>query len=397
MAAEKPIRIRGRFLGSSEVRDVELCDGKVLRIAKAGRAKFQFGGDTSIIAPGLFDIQVNGAHGVDLQDGDITADKLWQITQWLRRYAVTQWLPTLITAPLEALEEGCRRIAAACAEHRQLARAIPGIHVEGPWISPEEGARGAHPKEHCRKPAFKDFQRLQKAAGGMLRYITVAPDLPGALPFIRHVTDAGVRVSLGHHKAEAEIIAGAADAGAVMCTHLGNGIPSNLHRHKNPIWPQLAEDRLAASLIADLIHLPAEVLRVFARVKGRGHTILVSDAVHLTGTAPGTYELFGSRVEVHANGKISLLGTDLYAGSGEFLLAGVENAARYTDLGLEGAWEAACASPAKLLGVDLHSGLPRVGRKHDFVVYTPAPRAVNGRLEAVFVENRLAYPKVKKR
>ncbi len=395
MAAEKPIRVRGRFLGSSEVRDVELCDGKVLRITKAGRAKAHFGGETAIIAPGLFDIQVKGAHGVDLQDGDINADKLWQITQRLRRHGVTQWLPTLITAPLEAMEEGCKRIAAACAEHRQLARAIPGIHLEGPWISPEDGARGAHPKAHCRKPALKDFQRLQKAAGGLLRYVTVAPDLPGALTFIRHVTDAGVRVSLGHHKADAEHIAGAADAGAVLCTHLGNGLPSNLHRHKNPIWPQLAEDRLSASLIADLIHLPAEVLRVFARVKGRGRTVLVSDAVHLTGSAPGTYELFGARVEVFPNGKISLMGTDLFAGSGHFLLSGVENAARYTDLGLEGAWEAAGATPAKVLGLDLPAALPRVGKKHDFVVYTPAPRAVNGQLDAVFVENKLVYPKAK--
>lgn len=396
MAAEKPVRVRGRFLGSGEVRDVELCDGKVLKIAKAGRAKPHFGGENAVIAPGLLDIQVNGAHGIDLQDGDITADKLWQITQRLRRYGTTQWFPTIITAPLEAMELACQRIAAACNEHRQLARAIPGIHLEGPWISPEDGARGAHPRAHCRKPALKDFQRLQKAAGGLLRLITVAPDLPGALAFIRHVTDAGVRVSLGHHKADAEHIAGATDAGAVLCTHLGNGLPSNIHRHRNPLWPQLAEDRLAASLIADLIHLPAEVLRVFARVKGAGRVVLISDAVHLAGMAPGTYELFGARVEVHPNGKIALMGTDLFAGSGHFLLAGVENAARHTDLGLEGAWEAASATPARLLGIDPPAAVPRVGRKHDFVVYTPAPRAATGHLDAVFVENRLVYPKPKK-
>ena len=395
MAVEKPIRVRGRFLGSSEVRDVEIKEGKVLKIAKAGRGKVDIGSETAVIAPGLFDMQVNGAYGIDVNDGDITAEKLWSLTQRIRRQGVTQWLPTLITAPIEVLEEGCRRIAKACAEHGQLARAIPGIHLEGPWISPEDGARGAHPRAHVRKPALKDFQRLQKAAGGLLRVVTLAPDLPGALPFIRHVTDAGVRVSLGHHKADAEHIAGAADAGAVMCTHLGNGIPSNLHRHRNPIWPQLAEDRLSISMIADLIHLPAEVLRVFARVKGRGHVILVSDTVHLAGMSPGEYELFGARVEVHPNGKISLFGTDLFAGSGSFLLAGVENAARYTELGLEGAWEAATSVPAKLLGVDLPSGLPRVGRKADFVVYTPAPRAVNGHLDAVFVENKLVYPKAK--
>jgi len=395
MAAEKAIRVRGRFLGSSEVRDVELSGGKVVKITKAGRGAVQFGSEQAIIAPGLFDIQVNGAHGVDLQDGDITADKLWTITQRLRRHGVTQWLPTLVTAPLEVMEEGCVRIAKACAEHAQLARAIPGIHLEGPWISPEDGPRGAHPRAHVRKPALKDFQRLQRAAGGLLRYITVAPDLPGALPFIRHVTDAGVRVSLGHHKADAEIIAGAADAGAILCTHLGNGLSSNIHRHRNPIWPQLAEDRLAASLIADLIHLPAEVLRVFVRVKGADRVILVSDAVHLAGMAPGLYELFGARVEVHPNGKIALFGSDLFAGSGHFLLAGVENAARHTDLGLEGAWAAASANPARILGIDVPVGLPRVGRKHDFVVYTPAPRAVTGHLDAVFVENKLAYPRPK--
>lgn len=395
MAAEKPIRVRGRFLGSNEVRDVELSGGKVVKIAKAGRGTPQFGSEQAIIAPGLFDIQVNGAHSIDLQDGDITAEKLWTITQRLRRHGVTQWLPTIVTAPLEAMEEACRRIHKACTEHAQLARAIPGIHVEGPWICPDDGPRGAHPRAHCRKPALKDFQRLQRAAGGLLRYITLAPDLPGALPFIRHVTDAGVRVSLGHHKADAEHIAGAADAGAVLCTHLGNGISSNVHRHRNPIWPQLAEDRLAISLIADLIHLPAEVLRVFVRAKGADRVILVSDTVHLAGMAPGLYELFGARVEVHPNGKISLFGSDLFAGSGHFLLAGVENAAKYTDLGLEGAWAAATTNPARILGVDVPHGLPRVGRKSDFVVYTPAPRAVNGHLDAVFVENKLAYPRPK--
>jgi N-acetylglucosamine-6-phosphate deacetylase len=395
MAAEKTIRVRGRFLGSNEVRDVELCDGKVLRIAKAGRGKAHYGGESAIIAPGLFDIQVNGAYGIDLQDGAITAEKLWTISQRLRRHAVTQWMPTIITGPLDAMEDACAKIAKACAEHGQIARAIPGIHLEGPWISPDDGPRGAHPRAHVRKPALKDFQRLQKAANGMIRYITLAPDLPGALPFIRHITDTGVRVSLGHHKADAEHIAGAADAGAVLCTHLGNGISSNIHRHRNPIWPQLAEDRLAISVIADLIHLPAEILRVFARVKGRGRVIIVSDTVHLAGNAPGVYELFGTRVEVHANGKIGLLGSDLFAGSGHFLLSGVENAARHTDLGLEGAWEAASATPAKLLGFELPAALPRVGRKSDFAVYTPAPRATAGHLDAVFVENKLAYPKPK--
>lgn len=396
MGAEKSIRIRGQFLGSTEVRDVEIADGKIVKIAKAGRGNAQFGGPTSIIAPGLFDAQVNGAYGFDLQDGDITADKLWSITQRLRRHATTQWLPTLVTNSIETMEEGCRRIAAACTEHAQLARAIPGIHLEGPWISPEDGARGAHPRAHVRKPALKDFQRLQKAAEGKIRLITVAPDLPGALAFIRHVTDTGVHVALGHHKADVEHIAGAADAGAMLCTHLGNGLPSNIHRHRNPLWPQLAEDRLAISLIADLIHLPAEVLRVFVRVKGRGRVMLVSDAVNLAGMPAGDYELFGARVEVHPTGKISLHGTDLFAGSGHFLLAGVENAARHTELGLAGAWEAASAVPAKLLGLEVPAALPRVGRKADFVVYTPAPRAVNGQLDAVFVENKLVYPKPKK-
>ncbi len=364
---EKRIIVRGILLGESSPSDVHIANGKIARITRAGRGACDAGSAASIIAPTLFDIQVNGYGGIDLQGRDVLPEDVAKIDAKLQRIGVSHWIPTLITSSFENIEHGCATIAAALKD-ASLARRIPGVHIEGPYISPHDGPRGAHDRRHVRKPDLREFDKWYKAADGRVTYITLAPELDGAIPFIKEMAKRGVLVSLGHHNATADRIARAVDAGARMCTHLGNGIASMLNRHNNPLWPQLAEDRLHASVIADLEHLPPPMLKTIARVKGPDRLIITSDAVHIAGMKPGRYDLAGMPVELLKTGRIRLSGTDLLAGSAATLLQGVLNAARYTDLTLAQAFACASTVPGELFRVSRRGISPKRDARANFMV-----------------------------
>ncbi len=360
--------VRGTLMGQAGAWDIHIAKGRIVSIRRAGRGRADWGSRHSIIAPPLFDIQVNGWGGIDLQSPTLSVEDVCRLSRGMAAHGVGYWIPTLITGPLGLMERTCRIIAQARRDP-VIRRAIPGIHIEGPFISPHDGPRGAHAKDYVRKPSLRAFARLQQAAGGAICYITLAPEWNGAPAFIREATAQGVTVAIGHHDASAEQISGAIEAGARLCTHLGNGIASMIHRHFNPIWPQLADDRLAASLLADLDHLPEPVLKSFVRVKGPERTILASDCVHLAGLKPGRYALGGMAVELLPTGRICLSGTDLLAGSSCMLLQGVINAARTTDLTLEQAIACATTVPARILRIPLRFKPPRPGAKAEFIVF----------------------------
>lgn len=366
--SQEEVVFRGMFLGKGRVTDVAVCDGKVVDISPARDNEHPIGGSSSIIAPPLFDIQVNGAGGINLQGDAVTPEHVRGLTDWLAAWGVSHWVPTIITGPLASMEKGCKAIVEAM-QDKTVAQAVPGIHLEGPFVSPKDGPRGAHPKKHVRKPSLREFDRLLKAADHRVLYTTVAPELDGAAKFIREVVKLGILVSLGHHHGTEVDIEQAVEAGATMCTHLGNGMAPEIPRHQNPLWPQLANDHLTASLIADLYHLPPAVLKTFVRAKGPKNVVLTSDCVHLAGCKPGTYELAGSPVALLPEGKIVLSGTDLLAGSALMLLQGVVNAARGTDMGLKEAFASATTIPAKLLGLKHRFTLPSVGRKANFILF----------------------------
>jgi len=261
--------VRGRLAGAETAVDLDLRNGRIHAVLPAGGRTPDMGDADALLAPGLFDIQVNGAWGLDVQAEDLSAETLYALNKRLNGRGVLRWMPTLVTDSVDALEHKCRIVGEALKD-AALARHIPGIHLEGPHISPEDGPRGAHPAKYVCPPDIKIFNRLQRAAGGRIRYVTVAPELPGAVPFIRALAATGVVVALGHHAAEASHIRAAADAGARLCTHLGNGMASKIHRHQNPLWPQLADDRLYASVIADLHNHPPGAGRGAVRGGGGG-------------------------------------------------------------------------------------------------------------------------------
>lgn len=362
------LKLRGRLLGRETPSDVVVRDGKVISVTPSGRGRADAGSRSAIFAPTLFDMQVNGAFGVDLQSLSLTAEDVGNLTRLLAARGVSCWMPTIITGALDSMEHGCRVIAEAVKD-REVGRAVAGIHIEGPFISPQDGPRGAHALAHVRKPSLREFDRLQKAAEGRIRCVTTAPELNGALAFIKGLVSRDVTVSLGHHNANADQIARAVDAGARLSTHLGNGLGSMIHRHLNPLWPQLAEDRLAAGLIADLEHLPAQALKTFIRAKRPERVILTSDCVHIAGLAPGKYKLGINAVELLPSGRVCLIGTDFLAGSSLMLLQGVINAAETTGLTLEQAFASASDIPARLFGSNRRFTPPKPGSKADFVLF----------------------------
>ena len=307
------------------------------------------------IAPGLVDLQVNGFDGEDFTDGELTIEAVQRISLALDRDGVTTYLPTVVTHGAALHTHVLRTIADAIETCASVRRRVAGIHLEGPYISAEDGPRGAHPREHCRPPDWDEFRRLQDAACGHIKLITLSPEYPGAADFVRRVVAGGVLVSIGHTNANADQIRAAVEAGARLSTHLGNGAHAFIHRHANYIWEQLADDRLTATLIADGHHLPPAVVKSLVRGKTPQRVALISDITGLAragGAAPGYYQHAGlGRVEVLDDGRAVVAGQREYlAGATQPLHVGVANVMRIADLPLAGAIDMASAQPASLLG-----------------------------------------------
>jgi N-acetylglucosamine-6-phosphate deacetylase len=297
-------------------------------------------------APAFWDIQTNGRWGHSFSSPELTVEQVGENVRAQGPLGTARLCPTLITAPREAMLHGVRTIASACEADPDIARMILGIHLEGPFLSEFDGYRGAHPREAICDPDWNLFDELQTASGQRIVLLTLAPERPGAIEFIHRATASGLTIALGHTAADGETIGRAVEAGARLSTHLGNGIAAPLPRHPNPIWHQAAEDRLFASFIADGHHLDPATLRVLARAKGPGRTILVSDASPLSGLPPGTYGEWA----VESTGTIVVAGTPYLAGSNQGLDVGLSTLMRAISWPLGDALATVTANPAALLG-----------------------------------------------
>jgi len=230
--------------------------------------------------------------------------------------------------------------------------------MEGPYISPEDGPRGAHLREFVRDAGVDDFRRRQDAAEGRIVIVTVAPEVPGALPLIEHLVSSKVRAAIGHTGATGPQIADAVKAGATMSTHLGNGCANMLPRHPNVIWEQLGEDRLLAGFIVDGHHLPPATVKSMIRAKTPARTILVTDAVGAAGMPPGRYTLGGQLVELSPEGRVAAPGAPNLAGSALRLDVAIGNTVKFTGLPLEEVVAMASTRPAGYIGI------PTAGKVH---------------------------------
>lgn len=329
-------------------------------------------GRLPFLAPGLFDLQVNGLRGVDYSSSELKIDQVDRVVEALSQSGTTRHLPTIITSPRGRIVANLALLEQARARSPRIAAAIPGYHIEGPFISAEEGPRGAHSRRHVRLPDFDEFQEWQEAAAGRVRIVTLAPELPGAIPFIERVARTGVVVAIGHSAATPETIRDAVSAGARMSTHLGNGSHAVLPRLSNYLWEQLAADELSAGIICDGYHLPDPVVKVFARAKGLERLILVSDVAIHAGRAPGVYPWQDATVEVHPDGHLGLHGTEYLAGAGHLLDRGVARFIRATGVSPADAVRLCTVQPDRLLGGGMPD-LPRPGDRADLMLFHYRP------------------------
>ncbi|MDF2962258.1 MAG: N-acetylglucosamine-6-phosphate deacetylase [Paenibacillus sp.] len=343
------MKLRGRRYDTHEAVEVEIKDGLTVSVQPVENEA-----ELPWISPGWIDIQVNGYNGFDFNGEMTSVDDVTGVTESLYQKGVVAYLPTVITGSFERIKQAMTAISEACRLHRDVNSSVIGIHLEGPYVSEEDGPRGAHDKKYVRDPDWDEFMEWQKASGYRIRLVTVAPERKGAIPFIRKLKEAGLAVSIGHTCAGLENIEQAVSAGAVLSTHLGNGAHTMLPRHPNYIWNQLAEDRLCGTFIADGHHLSPSVLKTMLRAK-RDQFILVSDCVKFGGMSPGRYaSVIGAEVELHPDGKLTPVHNPLIlAGSAQALDTGVANAVKFAGITLTEAIDAVTLRPARVLGIQL--------------------------------------------
>jgi N-acetylglucosamine-6-phosphate deacetylase len=339
------------------------------------------------LAPGFIDIQVNGFAGVDYNCPQTPLADIARSLDALFASGVTRFYPTVITGPREDMLAAVRNLSRARTALPN-GEAIEGLHIEGPHICPEEGPRGAHPRDCVRPPDFDEFRRWQEAADGRVRIVTLSPEWPEAPAYIQKITAAGVVAAIGHTQATSAQLADAVAAGATLSTHLGNGSHTLLRRHPNYIWDQLADDRLMADFIVDGIHIDANFLKVALRAKTMERAVLVTDASSPAGAPPGRYRLGGQDVDHTPEGRVVLAGTDRLAGSALSMNRGVDNLMRLAQLSLANAVRLATTNAAKAGAVPGRTEGLAPGERADFVQFRLNPGI---EVLATYVSGRQVY------
>ncbi|HXQ59041.1 MAG TPA: amidohydrolase family protein [Acidimicrobiales bacterium] len=327
--------------------EVRFEDGLITTVGPAtGAATYE------ILAPGFIDLQMNGIGAVDVADAD--GDDWDVLDDLLLAQGVTTWCPTLVSATLAAMEASLERITGAAGRPGRGRPAIAGAHLEGPFLA----VAGAHhpPSLHGSVDG-----RWLAGLGSGVALVTLAPELPGALAAIEALVGAGVLVSLGHSACDLEVARAAADAGARLVTHLGNAMGPFRPRAPGLLGAALSDDRLAVSLIADLVHIDPALVRIAFRSKGAARTVLVTDAVAVGPVGP-----YAVATSPGAVGEPPRMADGTLVGSVLAMDRAVANTVTVAGIGLGDAIAAASTTPASLLGLD-DRGAISPGRRADLV------------------------------
>ena len=380
--------ITGILYSDNKPVSITIKDGIITGIKRI--KKLPAGNEGLIIAPGLIDNQVNGFAGVSFTfgGGTLSGDDVKKATEELWKAGVTTYLPTLTTNSHELLLKNFS-VLGKLKDDPALLGSIPGFHLEGPFISPVDGYRGAHPLMHVRKPDWKEFLTLNKAAGNGIIHVTIAPEVEGAMDFIDKCKAAGIVVALGHHNGNAQQVTEAIDRGARIATHLGNGCANMINRHINPLWPQLSDDRLMISIIGDGFHLNPEEIRVFYKVKGPGKTIITSDVTSFASLNPGKYITEeGETIELTPEGMLRYPAQNVLYGSASPVKKGVVNVMKVTGCSLAEAIRMTSFNPAKLYGLDDRGEIAK-GKRADIILF----KLINDEMviKKTYVRGNLVY------
>lgn len=380
--------ITGILYSDNKPVSITIKDGIITGIKRI--KKLPAGNEGLIIAPGLIDNQVNGFAGVSFTfgGGTLSGDDVKKATEELWKAGVTTYLPTLTTNSHELLLKNFS-VLGKLKDDPALLGSIPGFHLEGPFISPVDGYRGAHPLMHVRKPDWNEFLTLNKAAGNGIIHVTIAPEVEGAMDFIDKCKAAGIVVALGHHNGNAQQVTEAIDRGARIATHLGNGCANMINRHINPLWPQLSDDRLMISIIGDGFHLNPEEIRVFYKVKGPEKTIITSDVTSFASLNPGKYITEeGETIELTPEGMLRYPAQNVLYGSASPVKKGVVNVMKVTGCSLAEAIRMTSFNPAKLYGLDDRGEIAK-GKRADIILF----KLINDEMviKKTYVRGNLVY------
>ena len=380
--------INGKIPGG-RVAEIHLAGERIARILKCESTRNgQRSPDQDIwITPGFIDIQVNGFSGIDFNQPYFTGEDLVGVCRKLLATGVTRFCPTLITAGYKQLARNIAEIRKSFEKHALVRAMVLGIHLEGPYINPADGPRGAHPRSHVRRPDWHEFERLLLPGKGLVRMVTVAPEVAGGLAFIKKASQSGLVVGIGHCKPAPEIVDQAVQAGARISTHLGNGAHQMLERHKNYLQKQLAHDGLLASIICDGPHLPDYFVKNVVRAKGKSKIILITDATSASNAPQGRYTLGELAVEAGEDGVLRLPGTPYLAGSTLTMVRAIGNCADFAGITLASAIKMATVNPARLF--DDISGRLEEGRRADLVLFRAQRKKI--RIKRVYLAGRLSY------
>lgn len=308
--------------------------------------------------PGFVDLQVNGYRGVDFSSPDLSTRDFVDACRDLLASGTAAFLPTIVSSPAEVYERNLRLMSDAMRSD-EFDGALLGIHAEGPFISAEPGAVGAHRTQCVRPPDPCFLDSMIEWSGGRLRLLTVAAETTDAPWLIAHAVERGLVVSIGHSLAGAAELFEAAQAGASALTHFGNGVPDMLPRHPNPLWAGLSNDRLWAMLITDGHHVPAELIKATIRTKGVERTIVVSDAAPPSGLPPGDYETLGNTVVLDEQGRLYSPRRGCLVGSSATMLQCMNYLASLGLVTMDDMLAMGFYNPLKLIDTDTASLRPR--------------------------------------
>lgn len=380
--------IEGIHYATGKPVQIKIENGKITAIKSINKLNDE--NAITYIAPGFFDNQVNGFAGVSFAFGesDLTKEGIEKATSELWKKGVTTYLPTLTTNSQDVLVRNFAILGSSINDEK-LRGSIPGFHLEGPYINPEDGYRGAHPKQFVRLPDWDEFMEMYKAADGKILQVTVAPEMEGAQDFIKKCNEKGIIVAVGHHNANKEQLDLAVKNGAKTSTHLGNGCANMINRHNNPLWPQLANDDLMISIICDGFHLLPEEIKVFYKTKGVDKTIITSDVTSYAALEPGQYKTeTGEIIELTNEGKLYYPAQNVLYGSASPITKGVGHVMEVTGCSLANAIQMVSTNPAKLYNLN-DRGLLEVGKRADLVIFTLDDFKVN--ILKTYVKGDLVY------
>ncbi len=341
-------------------------DGVIERVGTrtevAGPADLAVDAGGRLICPGFVDLQVNGGGGAMLTE-EPSLEALERMARAHVRFGTTSMLATVVTADEGRIVEALAAVREATARPPAGAR-ILGSHLEGPFISPVR--RGAHPERFLQPPRRDLLERFLSAAGGSLRLLTLAPELPGALELVRAAREASVVVAVGHTNATYDETMKAFDADASLATHLFNAMRPLHHREPGVVGAVLRSDWVVAGLIADDVHVNHVLLDLAFRSKAADGIALVTDAMPAVGTDVTSFRLLGTEVTVR-NGACYLADGTL-AGSALSMNRGVATMRDFTVADLDECVRMATATPAGVLGLQDEIGVLKPGARADVVV-----------------------------